>query len=307
MGTTTLSVSFQATDTSTYGTVPVTMTVPITITGATLLVTADNQTMPYGGPIPPLTATITGFVAGDVPSQVTGTAACTTNATLTTPVSGNPYAINCTQGSLAEPNYTFTFAPGTMTETAATPTVSLGCQEVTYDGNPHSCQGVAIGADGTTPVAGNWGYSPASETAPGSYPVTGTFTSSDPNYVTTPLIATGTLVIDIATSSVTLTCPSSVPYSGTAQTPCTAAAVGSGGLNQNLTPAISYSPNTNVGTVTVTVSFAGDTNHTGSSNTTTFAISPVAVTAAASTYTWVYNGSTENLPACTVTGNYTVA
>ena len=166
VGTTTLSVSFQATDTSIYGTVPVTMTVPITITGATLLVTADNQTMPYGGPIPPLTDTITGFVAGDVPSQVTGTAACTTNATLTTTVSGNPYAINCTQGSLAEPNYTFTFAPGTLTETAATPTVSLGCQEVTYDGNPHSCQGVAIGADGTTPVAGNWGYSPASELQP---------------------------------------------------------------------------------------------------------------------------------------------
>ena len=96
-----------------------------------------------------------------------------------------------------------------------------------------------------------------------------------------------------------------LPYSGTAQTPCTAAAVGSGGLNQNLTPAISYSPNTNVGTVTVTVSFAGDTNHTGSSNTTTFAISPVAVTALAGSDTWVYNASTETLPACTLVGSFT--
>src|SRR5665213_3234992 len=304
VGTTTLSVSFLATDTATYGTVPVTMTVPITITGATLLVTADNQTMPYGGPIPTLTATITGFVAGDVPSQVTGTASCTTNATLITPVSGNPYTITCTQGTLAEPNYTFTFAPGTLTETAATPTVSLGCQEVTYDGNPHFCQALAIGVDGTTPVAGNWVYSPPSETAPGSYPVTGTFTSSDPNYVTTPLTASATLIIDIATSSVTLTCPSSVPYNGTAQTPCTATATGSGGLNQTLT--VNYTSNTNVGTVTASASYAGDTNHTGSSNTVTFAISPVAVTAVAGTYTFAYNGSTETLPACTVTGAYTV-
>ena len=302
VGTTTLSVSFQATDTATYGTVPVTMTVPITITGATLLVTADNQTMPYGGPIPTLTYTITGFVAGDVPSQVTGAALCSTTTTVTSPVSGSPYtnSITCQQASLAEPNYTFTFAPGTMTVTTATPTVSLGCQEVTFDNNPHGCQGVAIGADGLTPVTGNWVYNPVSETNPGSYPVTGTFTSSDPNYVSTPLTASATLVIDIASSSVTLTCPPSVPYNGTAQTPCSATAVGSGGLSQTLT--VNYTNNTNFGTATATASFGGDTGHTASSNTVTFAISPAAVTVQGGSYTGVYDGNSHPPSACTVTG-----
>jgi hypothetical protein len=74
-GTTNLQVSFVPTDTSTYGAGPYTATVPITVTPVALTVTADNQTMAYGAAVPTLTATITGFVNGNVPSQVTGAAA----------------------------------------------------------------------------------------------------------------------------------------------------------------------------------------------------------------------------------------
>ena len=143
-GTTNLQVSFAPTDTATYGAGPYTASVLITVTPVALTVTADNQTMVYGAAVPTLTSTITGFVNGDVPWQVTGAAACTTTATSTSTVAGNTYPINCMQGKLAEPDYTFTtFVAGQLTVTAATPTLSLPCPAATYDGSPHSCAGPA--------------------------------------------------------------------------------------------------------------------------------------------------------------------
>ena len=300
-GTTNLNVTFTPTDPTTYSTN--TAQVTITVDQATLTVTADPQTMVFGGPIPTLTYTFSGFANGDVPSQVTGTASCTTTATLTSAVSPPTYPINCTQGTLAEKDYTFTFVAGQLTVTIATPTFTLLCPEVTYDGNPHSCVGGAVGVDGKTVVAGTWVYNPASETDTGSYPETGTFTSTDTNYLGGS--ATGTLIIDQASSSVTLTCPSSVPYNGAAQTPCTASVTGAGGLTQSLTSAIAYTNNTAIGTATASASYAGDTNHKASSNTVTFAISGAAIVATAGSYNAPYDALTHTIPACVVSGTYT--
>ena len=104
----------------------------------------------------------------------------------------------------------------------------------------------------------------------------------------TPTVSGGTLTnftitavngawsITKASSTVTLTCPASVVYSGAAQTPCTATVTGAGGLSQSLT--VSYTNNTNAGTATASASFAGDAkscseqqhgelhDHSGSSN-----------------------------------------
>ncbi len=57
---------------------------------------------------------------------------------------------------------------------------------------------------------------------------------------------TKTFTITKAGSTTTVTCPTNVTYTGSALTPCTAAATGAGGLNQSLT--VSYSNNTNAGT-----------------------------------------------------------
>ena len=73
-----------------------TASVTLFVTPATLTVTADNQTMSFGGTVPPLTYVITGYVNGDKSSVVTGTPACTTTATATSPVGG--YPITCTVG-----------------------------------------------------------------------------------------------------------------------------------------------------------------------------------------------------------------
>jgi hypothetical protein len=80
----------------------------------------------------------------------------------------------------------------------------------------------------------------------------------------------GSFEITQAPSTVTVTCPASVVYNGSAQTPCTASVTGAGGLNQSLT--VSHSNNTNPGTATASASYAGDDNHTGSSDSKNFSI-----------------------------------
>jgi len=98
--------------------------------------------------------------------------------------------------SSSDPNYTGGTAGGTLKVDQATPVLALSCSEVTYDGDAHSCTGSATGVGGAA-VNGSWNFSPASESAAGSYPVTGTFSSGDPNYVSGGT-ATGTLTIDVA-------------------------------------------------------------------------------------------------------------
>jgi hypothetical protein len=71
-------------------------------------------------------------------------------------------------------------------------------------------------------------------------------------------------------TTATVTCPSSVVYTGAAQTPCSATVTGGGGLNQSLT--VNYVNNVNPGTGTASTSFAGDGNYTGSVGSSTFAI-----------------------------------
>ncbi len=83
-----------------------------------------------------------------------------------------------------------------------------------------------------------------------------------------------TFAIDKAASVTSVTCPASVTYNGTAQTPCTAAVTGAGLLNQALT--VTYTNNTNAGTATASASYAGDNNHTASSDSKTFTIAKAA-------------------------------
>src|SRR5207244_209164 len=62
----------------------------------------------------------------------------------------------------------------------------------------------------------------------------------------------------------------SVNFTGSALTPCTASVSGVGGLSQALT--VSYTENTNAGTATASASYAGDANHLGSSDSAPFTI-----------------------------------
>jgi len=108
----------------------------LTITKAPLTVTANNQTSVYGSALPPLTATLSGFVNGDAAtsSDVTGGATCSTAASKTSPV--GTYPITCSVGTLlSSSHYTFnTFVPATLTITQAPLTVTANSAAMTYGG-----------------------------------------------------------------------------------------------------------------------------------------------------------------------------
>lgn len=83
--------------------------------GAPATVTADPQTMTAGGTVPPLTATISGFINGDTlaTSGITGSAACTTSATSAS--APGDYPITCTIGTLFSGTYALdTFVNGNL-------------------------------------------------------------------------------------------------------------------------------------------------------------------------------------------------
>lgn len=86
----------------------------VNIQPAVLTVTANNATMAQGTSVPSLTYTIAGFVNGDTVSVATGAPAETTAATSSSQ-QGATYPILIMQGSLAAPNYIFTFVNGTLT------------------------------------------------------------------------------------------------------------------------------------------------------------------------------------------------
>jgi hypothetical protein len=98
-----------------------------------------------------------------------------------------------------------------------------------------------------------------------------------------------TLTIAKASSTTTVTCPASVTYDGSPQTPCSASVTGAGGLNQSLT--VDYTDNTNAGTATASASFAGDANHNSSSDSETFVIAKRSVTASITAADKTYDGT----------------
>ncbi|OYV76399.1 MAG: hypothetical protein B7Z74_00540, partial [Deltaproteobacteria bacterium 21-66-5] len=94
----------------------------LTVTPATLTVTADDASRPYGAPNPTFSDTISGFVNGDVASVVSGAASLSTMATATSPV--GTYPITAVLGTLAAADYGFTFQNGTLTVSASVPFVT---------------------------------------------------------------------------------------------------------------------------------------------------------------------------------------
>ena len=116
----TLSVTFTPTDAADYNSVTATAT--INVCQVQLTVAADNQSMAYGGSVPTLTDTITGFVNGDDASVVSGTPGLSTTASS----SDHPgsYPITVDVSGLSATNYTFVEQDGTLTISTATPTIT---------------------------------------------------------------------------------------------------------------------------------------------------------------------------------------
>jgi hypothetical protein len=86
----------------------------VNVARAVVQAVPNNLTMTQGGPVPPLTYTINGFVNGDTAaSAVTGAPVLTTSVTSATPK--GHYAILLSKGTLAAQNYYIIVGIGVMT------------------------------------------------------------------------------------------------------------------------------------------------------------------------------------------------
>lgn len=82
----------------------------LTVTKATLTITADNHAIVIGASIPTLTASYTGFVYSDTTASLSGLPTITTTATGGSPVGAYPITAS---GATAS-NYSFTYVDGTL-------------------------------------------------------------------------------------------------------------------------------------------------------------------------------------------------
>ena len=160
-GAQTLGVIFTPTDTVDC---PVeTTTVPLTVKQAPLVVTAVGETKTYNTANPTLTDTITGFVNGDTTSNLTGSAIMSTTAITSSPVGS--YPITFSTQTLANPNYSITYVPATLSVTQATGAINWPTPAAISYGTPLS----AVQLDATATcngqtVTGTMAYTPASGT-----------------------------------------------------------------------------------------------------------------------------------------------
>jgi hypothetical protein len=124
-GTHTLTASFAPADATDY--TAATQSVTLSVTPATLTVTANNQSMNVGGTVPPLTVSYSGFVNGDTTAVLTGAPSVTTSATSSS--AAGTYPIFVSQGTLSATNYMFQYVNGAI-NVVAPPSITLSATGV---------------------------------------------------------------------------------------------------------------------------------------------------------------------------------
>ena len=176
-----------------------------TVNKAVLTVTANAASMTYGGSLPMLTASYSGFVNGDGQGVLSGSPSLTTTATSGSPV--GPYPIMAAQGTLSAANYTFTFVNGTLTINQAVLTVTANNASIP-DGSllptfTASYSGFVNG-DGIGVLSGSPSLTTTAPQNPpvGTYPIIAAQgTLSAQNYTFT--FASGTLTVTPVTAQIT--------------------------------------------------------------------------------------------------------
>jgi gliding motility-associated-like protein len=187
----------------------------LTVTKATLTVTASNASKAYGASLPTLTPTYGGFVGTDNAASLTTPATVITTATATSAIGTYP----TTASGAASPNYTFTYVAGTLTVTTATLTVTANSPTKIYGAANPALTVSYSGFVGTDNAASLTTQPTATTTATAASPV-GTYAvtaagGASANY--TFVYVAGTLTINKA--ALTITADSkSMPFGGTVPT-----------------------------------------------------------------------------------------
>jgi hypothetical protein len=249
----------------------------LTITQATLTVTAQDATRAFGAANPAFTAVIAGYVNGDGPSSLTGAPAFSTTATATSPA--GTYPITPSVGTLAATNYSFSFVPGKLIVGQATPKITWPAPaDITYGTALSSAQ-----LNATSMVPGTLVYTPPAGTvlnAGSGQTLSVTLSPTDKSdYASTT--ATVSITVNVATPTIAF----AVPNHTYTDAPFPVAAT------SNSTGAITYSvisgPATlsgstvtlsGAGTVTLQASQAAAGNYGVGTQTTSFSVAPATAT-----------------------------
>lgn len=155
----------------------------------------------------------------------------------------------------------------TVGKASSTVTVTCDPTSVVYTGDPQEpCSATVSGAGG---LSSGLTVDYSDNTDVGTATASASFGGDDQHFGSS---GSDTFEITQATSSVAVTCPSAVVYTGSAHDVCTATATGAGGLSEPV--AVTYDPgNVDAGSVTANATWSGDANHSGSSGSATFTIS----------------------------------
>jgi gliding motility-associated-like protein len=266
----------------------------MTVTQASLLITADNKTKIYGEPLPALTVSYTGLVNGDVAPSTTPSVS--TTATASSPA-GN-YSI--TASGAGDPNYSITYAGGTFTISKASLTIqpdnkvkdygaALPVLTVSYTGlvngdiAPSTPASVNTSATASSPV--------------GSYTLTASG-AGDPNYNISYL--TGNLTV--AKVSLVITADNKTKMSGAPVPVLTASYTGlvNGDTAPATLPVLSTSATVSspIGSYVINISGADDPNYNISYVSGTLSVVEAYLTITAEDKSITYGG---DIPVFTVT------
>jgi filamentous hemagglutinin family protein len=288
----------------------------LTITPASLTVTADAQSMNYGGnTLPSLTYGSSGLVNGDTFSGTLTTTATAFNGTAGSGSNTGTYPIS--QGTLtAGANYTITFTGTNLTVSPATLTYVAGAASSAYGQAPSLSAGSLVGlVNGDTQASATTGSLTFSTTATstsgvGSYPVTLGGLTANANYTLVQAVSNST-ALTIMPASLTVTAAAqTMTYGGNALPSLTYSSSGlvngdgfSGGLS---TVATSYDgtagSGSNVGSYAITQgSLGAGVNYTISFTGASLTVSPATLTYVAGMTTSAY-GQTPVIGAGTLIG-----
>ena len=113
----------------------------MTVNQAPLVVTASSASMTYGGSAPAITASYSGFVNGDTSSSLTTQPTCTTTARSSSPVGGYP----STCSGAADPNYSITYAAGSVNVDPAPLSVVASSGTMTYGASAPAITRLVLG------------------------------------------------------------------------------------------------------------------------------------------------------------------
>ncbi|HEX4126751.1 MAG TPA: MBG domain-containing protein [Acidimicrobiales bacterium] len=273
----------------------------VQVVAALVVVTASSASMTYGGAVPAIAPSYSGFVNGDTESSLSTPPTCATAATSSSPV--GPYASSCSGAS--DPNYSFSYVNGSVQVDAAPLSIAASSPSVTYGSAPPtitpSYSGFVNGDSASSLTASATCSTTATSSSPvGSYP-SSCAGAADPNYTISYVggeVVVGSAVLVVSASSDTMTYGGAVPtvtpsyagfVNGDSASSLTAAATCS-------TTATSSSP---VGSYPSSCTGAVDPNYTISfvGGETTIGLAPLMVTASSAATT--YGGA-----APTITASY---